>query len=193
MTNTDEIRQQMEPLKDDVLISILREHDESQWRPEVFDIVAAILKKRGISAGEGLECSAVEEEDSDESAGFDLITVAEYSTYIDAETDRLALEAEGVKAWINNEDNPLEGVSSSVQIQVRAGDLNAAMQILEAEPVPSSELPADIAEPPCPQCGSRKVTEMAEIVEVASDSGSPLQRQEWLYNCSSCGHKWPEQ
>ena len=39
----------MELLNDQELLAIIREHDEEQWRPEVFDIVGAILKNRGVS------------------------------------------------------------------------------------------------------------------------------------------------
>jgi DNA-directed RNA polymerase subunit M/transcription elongation factor TFIIS len=190
MTNTDEIRQQMELLKDEELISIIQEHDAEQWRPEVFDIVNAILRERGVSPGKELEH---EEDISDETPVLDLVTVADYFNYIDAETDRLALEAKGLKAWICNECNPLtEGVPPGVQLQVRSEDLTAAMAILGSEPVPSSDLPDEIAEPPCPKCGSRKVTEGAEIVEAAADATSPSPKQAWLYHCASCGHKWPE-
>lgn len=188
MTNIDEIRQQMELLKDEELVSILQEHDAEQWRPEVFDIVSAILRERGVSPGADSEH---EEDISDETAGLDLVTAADYFNYIDAETDRLALEAKGLKAWICNECNPLtEGVPPGVLLQVRAEDLNAAMAILQSEPVPSSDLPDEIAEPPCPKCGSRQVTEGAEIVEAETDSKNSSPQQAWLYHCASCGHKW---
>ncbi len=71
-------------------------------------------------------------------------------------------------------------------------DFDAARAIRNSEPVSSSDLPDEIAEPPCPKCGSRKVTEKAEIVESLDDSRShsPTPRQMWLYKCGVCGHKW---
>ncbi len=188
MANLDEIRQQLEPLNDNELVSILQEHDEEQWRPEVFDIVKSILKERGVSPDVDSGLSA-DEEVLDETAGLDLVTLAEYPSYVDAETDKLALEAEGLKAWIFNEHDPFEGAVPGAQLQVRAQDMNAAMAILQSELVPSSDLPPEIAEPPCPKCGSREVTENAEIVE-AAESSAP--QQAWLYHCASCGHKWSE-
>lgn len=185
MANLDEIRQQLDLLSDEELVSIFREHDDEQWRPEVFDIVGSILRERGVSP---IENSGHEEDILEETAGLDLVTVANYLNHIDAETDRLALEAKGLKAWIFDEYAPRTGV----QLQVRAEDLTAAMGILESEPVPSSDLPAEIAEPPCPKCGSRKVTEGAEIVETSTASTSSWPRQIWLYHCASCGHKWSE-
>jgi DNA-directed RNA polymerase subunit RPC12/RpoP len=190
MTSNDEIRQQLELLNDQELISILRERDGDQWRPEVFDIVSSILSNRGVSSGEDGDQAEII---PDKIPGLELTTVAEYFNNIDSETDRLALESKGIQAWICNEENPLaEGVPPGVQLQVRAEDLNAAKAILEAEAVPSSDLPDEIAEPPCPKCGSRQVTEGADIVEVSTGSIRSFMKQEWLYHCASCGHKWAE-
>ena len=190
MIDFDEIRQQLNLLSDEELVSILQEHDDERWRPEVFDIVSSILKERGISPDEG---SGHEEDFLDETAGLELVAVANYTNSIDAETDRLALEAKGLKAWIFNEWAPqVVGPLNSVQLKVRTDDLTAALEILESEPAPSSDLPAEIAEPPCPKCGSRKVTEGAEIVEPSASSTRGTPHQEWLYHCASCGHKWTE-
>jgi hypothetical protein len=193
MTNLDEMRQQLELLKDEELVSILQDHDVEQWQPEVFDIVAVILRERGVSPGEDSRQPAHKEDRLDEAAGLDLVTLAGYSSYIDAETDQLALEAEGLQAWIFNEHAPLSGaILPGAQLQVRAKDLAAAMSILESTPVPSSDLPDEIAEPPCPKCGSREVTESAEIVEAMADSRDSTPKQVWLYHCASCSHKWSE-
>jgi DNA-directed RNA polymerase subunit M/transcription elongation factor TFIIS len=126
---------------------------------------------------------------SDETAGLELVTVASYSSNIDAEADRLALESMGLKSWIFNKHN--RG-TSSVQLQVIQEDWRAAAQILDPGLsegiVPSSDLPDDIAEPPCPKCGSRNVKEEAEITEF---EGNQLEREQiWFYRCASCGHKW---
>ena len=190
MYNLDEIRQKLNLLKDEELASILQKHDESQWQPGVFDVVSAILRDRGVSAGE--ESTAVPKEDADNTEELDLVTVSEYASYVDAETDRLALEAEGLNAWIFNEHDPFEGSVSSAQLQVRAEDLLKAREILESGPVPSSDLPPEIAEPPCPKCGSRMVTEEAETIEEPMNAMRSMPKQAWLYHCASCGHKWPE-
>jgi DNA-directed RNA polymerase subunit M/transcription elongation factor TFIIS len=62
------------------------------------------------------------------------------------------------------------------------------MAILESEPAPSSELPEEIAEPPCPKCGSRNVIETAEHIESWAEFGDSS--TDWLYHCASCGYKW---
>jgi predicted RNA-binding Zn-ribbon protein involved in translation (DUF1610 family) len=191
MTDFDEIRQHLDLLSDEELVSILQEHDEEQWRPEVFDIVKSILNARGISPARGEGGTSLEEAEEgilDAAAGQDLVTVGNYSRYVDAETDRMALEANGLKAWLFHQYGPpMEGFGPAVQLKVLEEDLAAAMHILESEAVASFELPAEIAEPPCPKCGSRQVAERAEIVESAVDS-SP--KQAWFYNCASCGYKW---
>jgi DNA-directed RNA polymerase subunit M/transcription elongation factor TFIIS len=152
--------------------------------------VSSILRERGVSPDKD---TGYEEDILDGTAGLDLVTVANYFSNIDAETDRQALEAKGLKAWIFNEDAAsMEGFRPGVRLQVRSEDFAAAMEILEPEPVPSSDLPAEIAEPPCPKCGSRQVTEGAEIPESSADSTSLPPRQAWFYHCASCGHKWSE-
>lgn len=179
----------MELLNDQELLAIIREHDEEQWRPEVFDIVGAILKNRGVSPSS-------EEPETEEGIpaaiqSLDLVTVAYYFNEIDSEMDRMALEAKGLEAWTLNKYTP-EHHMGRVALQVRAEDLTAAMAILESEPAFSSDLPDDIAAPPCPKCGSREITEKSEVMEVLSSSGSRSDKEVWLYRCSSCGYKWSD-
>jgi hypothetical protein len=191
MINRDEIRQQMELKENKELISILLEHDENEWQPEVFDIVGEILTKRGIEAEKDLKVVSGAEDVRDITEGLNLVTVAEYFNYLEAETERITLEGEGIKAWVFHEGDPLaEGIPPGVQLKVLAEDWKAAMERLQAEISPSTDLPDDIAEPPCPRCGSRKVIESAEIVEGSTASGKPRQKQEWLYHCADCGLKW---
>jgi hypothetical protein len=189
MIDFNEMRQQLDLLPDEELVEILREHDMEQWRPEVFDIVSSILNKRGVSAGKDSE---PEEDILDKAANLDIVTVASYINDSDAETDRQALEAKGLKAWVVNQDGSLEAdPSAPVHLQVCKEDIKAAMQILEielSEPAPSSDLPPDIAEPPCPKCGSRKVMEALDVIEKTH----LYPEQFWLYHCASCGHKWSE-
>ena len=193
MTDFDEIREQLDLLNDEGLIFILRERDEEQWRPEVFDIVAVILAERGVSPAAQ---TADEEGGGDEAAGLDLIVVGNYLNYQDAESDRLVLEEKGLRAWILDEKSPQDSESAgTIQLKVLPDDLTAAMAALDSEPVSSSALPDDIAEPPCPKCGSRKITEQAEMVESydrSPDSSCSISQQMWFYQCASCGYKWSE-
>ncbi len=190
MIDFDEIREQLDLLNDIELSSILRERDYDKWRPEVFDIVASILKDRGVSPGTDTE------DERDETTGIGLVVVGSYSNQNDAEADRLALEERGLRAWIFNEDSPLDtGSAGSIQLRVFPHDLTAAIAVLNSEPVSSAHLPDEIAGPPCPKCGSRNITEQAEIVEsfdASSSSYRSTPQQMWFYGCASCGHKWSE-
>jgi hypothetical protein len=193
MTDFDEIREQLDLLNDEELISILRERDEEQWRPEVFDIVASILGARGVSPATG---TVHEKGLGNEPAGPGLIAVGNYFSDQDAESDRLVLEQKGLSAWILHEQSSQDsGSAGTVQLKVFPEDLTAAMAALDSEPVASSALPDDIAEPPCPKCGSRKITERAEIVESfdrSSDLSRSNSREMWFYQCASCGYRWSE-
>jgi hypothetical protein len=134
VTTVDEIRQHMELLNNEELISILLKHDENQWRPEVFDIVETILSERGLSGGKELSYTVGAENSFDETEGLNLITLAEYVSHLDAEADRMILESEGVKAWIFEDDAPpVEGVPPTVQLKVCAEDWKAAMDRLASE------------------------------------------------------------
>lgn len=47
---TEQLTRQFEQFSTDELISLLRNRDTKEWRPEVFDIVASVLITRGVSA-----------------------------------------------------------------------------------------------------------------------------------------------
>jgi predicted RNA-binding Zn-ribbon protein involved in translation (DUF1610 family) len=189
MANYDEIRQQMELLKDEELIGILKERDKDQWRPEVFDIVSSILKNRGVPPDAFTESDA---DISDETEGLDIAIVANYFSNLDAETDRRALEAKGIRAFVVDRNAPKAEHEPTIELQVLADDLVQAMAILESEPASSMDLSAELAEFPCPKCGSRKVSEESEIMEEASSKHILRSKQVWLYHCADCGCKWSE-
>jgi hypothetical protein len=62
MTDHDELRGRFEALPDHELASILRRRDSNEWRPEVFEVVRAILAARGIHSVEeaGPEAPSIE-------------------------------------------------------------------------------------------------------------------------------------
>jgi hypothetical protein len=182
MTDFDEMKQQLSLLPDEELVSILKKHDEEEWRPEVFDIVKNILRERGISPDLSFD------EDVAETAPLDLVTVGQYTNYMDAEADRVALEAQGVDGWILNKYAPSTTV---IQLQVRSGDEYRAMGILAPEPGLPSDFPEETAKPPCPECGSKDVSEEAEtsILSKPADSTSDYA---WFYLCNSCGYRWAQ-
>lgn len=200
MTDSDAIRRELELLADEELVAILRDRNEGQWRPEVFDIVVSILESRGISTS-NMTASDTEDLELDPEAsdvpGFeDLVTVAGYTSYVEAHADRLALEQSGIKAWVTDEIQGVDyGIGTAARLRVCPHDFNAALEILEAPSISASDLPPELAQTQCPRCGSRNVTENDELLDALDPlSGVPFSstRRVWFYQCTSCNHKWSE-
>jgi len=196
MIDLDDLRRQLELLNDERLLSILRERDNEQWRPEVFDIIASILRERGVL----LNADREQPENSKAAEVYPpseiLVTVAGYFNHADAEQDRFALEERGLRAWIFDEGVSQEdGPEASFELRVLEEDFKPAMTILNSDSGPLPDLPDEIAEPPCPKCGSRETTEKPEMVEsfdASSRSYRPVTKEIWLYKCGACGHKWSD-
>jgi hypothetical protein len=186
------LREHFERESIEELISILRNHDEQEWRPEVFEVVASILKSRGLSPGAvialGPEPAVMEVVESEPT-----VTVATFFSPAEAHGSRMALEEAGIRAWVMDESlGTMYGVGVGTRVQVRAKDVDAARQVLSSQPAPGDALPADMAEPACPACGSRNVAPEAWVGETESDQphGGHTRRQ-WHYVCADCQEAWP--
>lgn len=186
----DELRVHLGSRPTDELVSILRNRDAEEWRPEVFDIVASILASRGLSPAEvaapGPEGEDVVEEQR-------LATVGRYLSPGEAQVGRMALEASGLSAWVIDESlGAVYGVGVGTRLQVRLADEEAARAVLEETPPGAESMPADIAEPPCPRCGSREVRPTSEPSDDPDAALGSLgrRRRRWYYDCGSCGHRW---
>jgi len=175
----DDIRRTMADRSTEELVSILRNHDEDEWLPEVFEIVGALLTERGVSPAEVV---ALGPEGEDVVEAQEFVTLGNFFSPVEAHAHRLALEQAGVAAWVFDE---MVGIGLGARLQVRAEDEGAARAVLEAEPVPASALPIELAEPPCPKCGSGETFQA--VAEAESDSPTP---RTWQYECESCGHVW---
>lgn len=183
----DAMRSELEQLSTEELASILRNRDEDEWRPEAFDIVASILAARGASPA---EIAAQGPDDVEVAESQPLVTVGHYNP-MHAHANRMALEAAGLQAWVA--DDPAGGLGNVLgsRLLVRAQDEAAAREALAAAPVPASEMPAELAESPCPSCGSQEVTQTAEVAESTT---LQLERPSrvWHYRCGSCGRTWTD-
>jgi putative signal transducing protein len=185
----EDIRRELEERPTEDLASILRNRDEDEWRPEVFDIVATILKGRGLSPA---EITAQGPDDVEVVEGQPLVTVGRYFNPVHAHAYRMALEAAGLESWVSDEaGGGLYGNVIGARLQVRAQDEAAAREVLDADPVPASEMPAELAELPCPRCQSQEVTQTAEVVE-ATTLNLERPSRVWRYRCGSCGHTWSD-
>lgn len=184
------VRQELETRATEELVSILRNRDEQQWRPEVFDIVASILAARGLSPAEIVSMGP---EGVDVVEGQQLVTLARYFNTVEAHTHRMALEEAGLLAWVSDESGgAMFGVGVGSRLQVRVEDEAAARAVLEAAAVPASALPQEFAEPPCPGCGSREVRKAAALAEPPASLEADGPRRAGRYECAACGHSWSE-
>jgi len=120
-----------------------------------------------------------------------LVTVGRYFSLAEAHAHRLALEEAGIDACVLDEAaGSMWSVGVGARLQVRAGDESAALAVLGAQPVPSSALPSDLAEPPCPKCGSTEVSQTAEIPEVPPPPVEEWPNRVWRFRCAVCKHSW---
>lgn len=131
--DTETLRIELEQKSSDELISILRNRDEEEWRPEAFAIVADILRGRGVSPE---EVAAMGPEGYDAVESAPTVTIGRFFSPAEAHALRMALEEAGIEAWVADEAGGTSfGVGVGARLQVRAADEEAAKQILEAAPV----------------------------------------------------------
>jgi Putative prokaryotic signal transducing protein len=188
--SVESLRWQLEERSTADLVSILRNRDDEEWRPEVFEVVASLLRARGVSPE---EAAALGPEGFDVVESEPTVTVAGFFSPAEAHISRMALEEAGIAAWVIDEaGGTMYGVGIGARLQVRPRDVGAAREILSAGPVSSEALPSDLAEPPCPACGSRHVAPEAWIVEGdATEGGRRLGGRKWHYVCEDCQEAWP--
>jgi hypothetical protein len=188
--NVEDLRKELEQRSSEELISILRNRDEDEWLPEVFEAAALVLKDRGISPD---EVTAMGPEGIDVVESEPTVTIARFFSPAEAHACRGALEEAGIRAWVVDEaGGTMYGVGIGARLQVRAKQEDAAREILAAVPVSGEQLPPELAEPPCPACGSRNVAPEAWVDEGEGSadrwSGG---RRKWYYVCKDCEEAWP--
>jgi len=142
MSDADgDVRRELDARPTEELVSILRNRDEQQWRPEVFEIVASILVTRGLSPADVV---AMGPEGVDVVEGQPLVTIGRYFNPLEAHAHRMALEEASLPAWVSDESGgAMFGVGVGSRLQVRAEDEAAARAILEAAAVPPSAPPPE--------------------------------------------------
>ena len=116
--NVESLRKEFERRSTDELISILRNRDEEEWRPEVFAVVATELEGRGVSLE---EVAAMGPEGIDVVEAEPTVTVATFFSPAEGHASRMALEEAGIAAWVMDEAGgfirlkPKRGVRNSAQ------------------------------------------------------------------------------
>jgi membrane protease YdiL (CAAX protease family) len=154
MSNDREgLREQFDQRPTEELQSILRGRDEGEWRPEVFEVVASVLEARGVSP-EGVIARGPEARDVWESEP--LVTLATFSSPVEAHASRMALEEAAIPAWVADESlGTMYGIGIGSRLQVRPGDAETAREILSSEPAPADAFPPESPEPAPLASGSR--------------------------------------
>jgi hypothetical protein len=188
----EEIRASLEQRTTEELTSILRNHDQEEWRAEVFEIVASILAARGVSPA---EVAALGPEPREVVESRPLVTVGRYFNPAEAHAARLALENAGISAWVLDEVlGTAYSIGVGTRLQVLVEDEAAALELLEGDDVPAGEVPPELQEPPCPRCGSARVRPVAEVIDPGPTFARPSGRRqrEWKYVCDSCDHRWSD-
>jgi len=184
----ESLRKALEQKTTDELASILRNRDEEQWRLAVFDVVASILRDRGLSPE---EVAAMGPEGRDVVESEPTVTIGRFFSPPEAHASRMALEEGGITAWVTDEaGGTMYGFGIGVRLQVRTSDVAAAQELLGQ--LTADGVPPEIAEPPCPACGSRNVTSEAWLE--SEESSMPRWRQtrrRWHYVCGACREAWP--
>jgi hypothetical protein len=186
MSDDSAIRRELEALTTEELASILRNRDDQEWRPEALDVVASILRARGVSPA---SVAALGPEGVDVPEDQPLVTVGRYFTPHEAHAVRMALEEANLRAWVSDESGgAMFGVGIGSRLQVRAEDEAAARAVLEAAAIPESG-GAPLSEQPCPRCGVREARQGSAEPAGPAEAGAP---RVFRYECDSCGHSWSE-
>jgi hypothetical protein len=130
---SETVRLELEQKTSDELVSILRNRDEEEWRPEAFAVAAELLRARGISPEEVV---AMGPEGYDVVESAPTVTIARFFSPPEAHGLRMALEEAGIPAWVVDEGLGTSfGVGVGARVHVRATDEEAARQLLDAAPV----------------------------------------------------------
>jgi hypothetical protein len=155
----EDLRRAMADRSTAELISILRNRDKKEWRPEVFEIVASVLRQRNVSPDAVISLGP---ESVDIVEAEDLVTVERFFSPTDAHVHRAALEQAGLPAWVCDE---VFGVVYGVgaRLQVRAKDEAAARALLEAKQSPASAVHPECAKAPGLARGSSEVSQSAAM------------------------------
>jgi hypothetical protein len=139
------LRRELDARTTEELVSILRNHDAEEWRPEVFEIVAALLEARGLAPA---DVARLGPEGVDVVEGQDLVTLARYFSPVEAHMHRMALEEAGIPAWVLDEGlGTFYGIAVGPRLQVRREDLDGARAVLDSPSPLASALPPGDDEP----------------------------------------------
>jgi len=189
---SDDLRGRLEAMTTDELLGILQKRDAGEWRDEVFPIVEELLHKRGVQPPQAPVPQDAELEPSS------LISVATYSTALEANLCRMALIESGIEAWLTTEHlagvAPHLALALGVDVLVRDEDAAGAREVLQELAAGGAALAIDPEV--CPRCGSVETDHVQQpnrsgAVAGFALVGMPLPAVRWRWVCRRCRHEWP--
>jgi hypothetical protein len=176
------------------LVEILRSRDETAWRPEVFPLVEAILRERGVDVA---AIEAAGPPGTDEIEFVDLETVASFRTQVEASLCRMSLAQTGIEVWLSTENlagiSPPLAFATGVDVLVRAEDAESARDFLAGLEDRAERSFPDME--PCPRCGAADTDRFRRVHRVSALTGwflagTPIPMVDSIYRCRQCKHEW---
>ena len=190
----DDLRAQLDAMSTAELVAALRSRNVEEWRPEVFPLVEAILAERGVDVDRVKAAGAMELERTEYAP---VESVASFSTALEANLCRMALEEAQIPAWLSTEYladvAPHLGLAVGVDVLVRKDAADAARELLASIKKGAVALSSDVEA--CPKCQSGQ-TERVQTTDRGATIGAwivaatPLPQHDWQWTCRSCGHQW---
>lgn len=190
----DDLRARLDAMPTAELVGILRDQDPGEWRPEVFPLVEAILRARGVDT-DGMRAAGPRP--PEEPAYQDVVRVSTERDPMAANLVRMSLEESGIPAWLSTEHlagaSPPLGIAIGLDVMVRAQDEGAAREVLAALESGAAALPLEPE--PCPRCQSLQTEHRPERDRAAAVASvmlfeTPRPAVVWRYRCGACGHAW---
>ncbi len=191
---TDELPDRLKAMPTGELVQILRDHDVDEWRPEVFPLVEAILRERGVDTHAVADLGPSPHQ-TVELGGLE--TVASLRTALEANLVRMALEEAGIDAWLSTENlasiAPPLGFATGVDVLVRPDTATAAREVLADVEAGARRLPEEVEV--CPQCGGHETEHVRKTDRLSAVAGwvfaaTPIPAVAWRWKCRCCSFEW---
>ncbi|PYQ52912.1 MAG: hypothetical protein DMF78_10370 [Acidobacteria bacterium] len=190
----DDLRARLDAMSTADLVAVFRSRNVEEWRAEVFPLVEEILARRRVDV-DGLKAARAMEFEKTEYAPVE--SVASFSTALEANLCRMALEEAQIRAWLSTEYladvAPHLGLAIGVDVLVRKDAAEAAREVLASIKAGAAAMASEVE--PCPKCQSDETdrlpaTDRASTIGAGIVAGIPLPQHDWRWKCRSCGHQW---
>jgi hypothetical protein len=187
------IEQQMELKETDELLEILERKDTDEWQPEVFPIVEAVLRDRGVD----VESELARARTPDERPQSAFVTAAVFPTALAANAYRAALDQAGIASL---QLDPEAAAGGGVQLLVHEQQAEQARRLLSQErdeAADAGEQGFEIAEDAvaCVRCGAVAISSEGtgdKPEALRALFGEPPPNCTRAQRCRECDYAWVE-